>query len=515
MKSNRKKFALIIVLMIAVVVAAYGVIVAYRSVGPAGTGSAEITSDAADGSGAPGDEEAGSDGADGAGKPGGEKAGAGSDGADGDGKPGGEKAGAGSDDAGESGPLATVFFASDYQAESGFDEPAETLKGILSSAEEGGKRIDRVVMCGDYTNDAVLHDYQLSPDESIDEIREIVREECPEIGGDGAGGKEGEGTKDQGEDEEGGSHFDVEGGGAGGKEGEGAKGQEADIAEEKKVDTENSTDSTGTDEKLKDTVFFVQGNHDRMTEEITETGLHDCGDYLIYVLNTEEDFPWKQGKTSGCLAKVKQSSAEMDECFDGLIGKGETRPVFIAGHVPLHFTARTSPRHTTGDNLYSSLIYNVVNDAAKELDIVYLFGHNHSKGWDCYMGGGCVFKAVGDTLLLPKFDESRVNTDEYTEETLNFTYMNAGYTGYYMNCGPAELSAGAASEYSAADETLTGTVIEVYADRLEISRWDVNGEHGLGSEGEADPYKGGIDEGLIPGSAYSHGISSPQRIKRK
>lgn len=339
--------------------------------------------------------------------------------------------------------LATVFFASDYQAEEGFDAPADTLRAVLEAAKADGKSIDRAVICGDYTNDAKLHDYQLSPDESIEEIRTIVREEC-----------------------------------------------------------------------AVDSVLFVQGNHDRMTEQITPSGLLDCGDYLIYVLNTEEDFPWKQGKVQGCLEKVRRSSAAIKECFDELISKGETRPIFIAGHVPLHFTARTSSRHTTGDNLYSSLVFDVVNEAAKELDIVYLFGHDHSKGWDCYLGGSSVYKAKGDTILIPKFSEEKVNTDVYTEEELSFTYLNAGYVGYYMNCDPEEHAAGEKDLYSAADEALTGTVFEIYGDRIVITRYDAGGAHVLGHKGQADPYKGGIDAGLIPESAYSSETPSPQEIHR-
>ncbi len=339
--------------------------------------------------------------------------------------------------------LATIFFASDYQAEEGFDAPADTLRAVLEAAKADGKSIDRAVICGDYTNDAKLHDYQLSPDESIEEIRAIIREEC-------AG----------------------------------------------------------------DRILFVQGNHDRMTEQITPSGLLDCGDYLIYVLNTEEDFPWKQGKVSGCLAKVRRFSEAMKECFDELISKGETRPIFIAGHVPLHFTARTSSRHTTGDNLYSSLVFNVVNEAAKELDIIYLFGHDHSKGWDCYLGGSSVYKAKGDTILIPQFSEEKRNTDVYTEEELRFTYLNAGYVGYYMNCGPEEHAAGEKDLYSAADETLTGTIFEIYGDKIVVTRYDAGGAHVLGHKGQADPYKGGIDAGLIPEASYSSETPSSQEIRR-
>ena len=346
----------------------------------------------------------------------------------------------------EDGPLATVFFASDYQAEPGFDSPADTLRGSMAAAKADGKIIDSIVICGDYTNDGVLHDYQLSPDESIEEIRGIAKEEIP-------------GLSD-------------------------------------------------------DDMIFVQGNHDRLTGQITESGLHDEGDYLIYVLNTEEDFPWKQGKKSGCLAKVTKASEAMKDCFDELILKGETRSVIIAGHVPLHFTARTSSRHSTGDNLYSSLIFNVVNEAAGSLDIVYLYGHNHSKGWDCYMGGSSVFRSKGDTILIPEFNEYKVDTDTYSEETLRFTYLNAGYTGYYMNCAPAEYDEDDPDKYAAADTTLTGTVLEIYADRIVATRYDSEGVHVLGHAGEGDPYKGGIDKDLIDVENYSKETQSPFTIRR-
>lgn len=343
-------------------------------------------------------------------------------------------------------PLATLFFASDYQYQPDFAAPAETLRALLNAAKTDGKDVDKVVMCGDYSNERNLYNYQVSPDGAIGEIRGIAEEVYTGL----------------------------------------------------------------NDEDL----MFVQGNHDRMTDQITATGLYEEDDYLIYILNTEEDFPWIQGKTAGSLAKVRKSAAEMKECFDGLIKKGETRPVFIAGHVPLHFTARTSSRHASGDNLYSSLIFDVVNEAAKSLDIIYIHGHNHSKGWDCYMGGSSSYKAPGDTILIPRFEDWMITSDEYTEETLRFTYMNAGYTGYYMNCGSKEREAEGLEKYRAADETLTGTVAEIYRDRIVLTRYDSEGVHDLGSAGAADPYRGGIDAGLIGEESYSKETPSPQEINR-
>ena len=164
--------------------------------------------------------------------------------------------------------------------------------------------------------------------------------------------------------------------------------------------------------------------------------------------------------------------------------------------------------------MYSSRIFDAVNEAGNDLDIIYLFGHNHSKGWDCYMGGSSVMRKAGDTVLIPELNETSVTTDKYTEETLTFTYMNAGYTGYYMNCGPEELNNGTWKEYDAADTALTGTVIKIYGDRVEISRYAADGLHDLSSAGEADPYKVGIDAGLIDESRYGREIKSPQVIER-
>lgn len=338
----------------------------------------------------------------------------------------------------------TIFFASDYQEESGFAAPKETFESLLSSAVNNGKIPNNLVICGDYTNDANLHDYQLSPEDSIAEIKDAAKNAAPDL----------------------------------------------------------------SDENM----IFVQGNHDAISESISSSGLHEYDNYLIFVLNTEKDFPWRQGSTSGCYEKVRTAAAAMKECFDNLISKGETRPVFIAGHVPLHYSARTSSRHSTGDNLYSSLIFDVVNEAARSLDIIYMHGHNHSKGWDCYMGGAAAYKTAGDSILIPVFHDGDVVTDEFGEKELNFTYMNAGYTGYYMNCSPSEYDG---ESFKAADETLTATVCEVYPDRIEITRYDADGQHVLGAAGEADPYKGGIDADLIGSEHYSRETEGPAVIKRR
>lgn len=338
---------------------------------------------------------------------------------------------------------AFLFAASDFQIEPGWTTPADNLTAILRSVNAAGKSPDNVIYCGDYTNDPELYDYQLAPDDSIAEIREIVGREC--------------GYVDQ------------------------------------------------------DDMIFIQGNHDKMTDAISASGLHEYDDYLVYVLNTQNDFPWKQGRDTDFRDRVVKASEEMKTCFDGLIAAGETRPVFIAGHVPLHFTGRTSSVHGSGDNMYAAYIFDVVNSAAEDLDIVYFTGHNHNKGWDCYMGGSCIFKAPGETILIPDAGDSTSYTDSFSEETVNFTYMNAGYTGYYMNCGQGEDP----DQYRAADETLTGTVCEITPEEIIITRYSADGVHQLRDEGEGDPYNGGADAGLIDSGYYSTAMDSPAHIARK
>lgn len=343
-------------------------------------------------------------------------------------------------------PHETLVFASDYQYQGGWDEPSATLTALLEQVKSAGAVPTNIIYCGDYTNDEVLQNYQLSPDDSIQEIRDIAAEECSTVS--------------------------------------------------------------------QDNMIFVQGNHDKLTEAVSDTGLHEYDNYLVYVLNTQYSFPWKQGKDPAAKERVISASEEMKACFDDLIARGETRPVIIAGHVPLHFTARTSSKHSTGDNMYASYIFDAVNEAGESLDILYLFGHNHSKGWDCYLGGSSVFRQAGEEILVPSAGNNTSSTDDFTVNKLNFTYMNAGYTGYYMNCGPAELNKGRRGDYTAADETLTVTTCEIRPDELVITRFSAEGQHPLSWDGEGDPYKGGIDAGLIGSEFYSTRKDSPAHIQR-
>ncbi|MBR3620474.1 MAG: hypothetical protein IKN56_03130, partial [Clostridia bacterium] len=176
----------------------------------------------------------------------------------------------------------------------------------------------------------------------------------------------------------------------------------------------------------KDDIICVQGNHDMKIAAFYPTGMYDMGTYCLYIIN-EDDYPWRQGSDPANEEIVKSTAAAIEKSLNEMIDSGDRRPVILITHVPLHFTKRSS----YGDDLYSSYIFNVINEAAQTLDIIFLFGHNHSGDYDDYIGGSVNFMAPGDTVLIPTPDKRGDGC--YTEETLNFTYTNCGYIGFDLN----------------------------------------------------------------------------------
>lgn len=116
----------------------------------------------------------------------------------------------------------------------------------------------------------------------------------------------------------------------------------------------------------------------------------------------------------------------------------------------------------TEDGIYADLIFNILNEAGQEgLNIFFLFGHNHSNDWDDYLGGSAVYLAKGDEINIAQSSRSR-----FKKEILNFTYLNAGYIGYYNN-------------HNGADDTLTMTVFTINDESVLIERYSAAGIHNL------------------------------------
>lgn len=173
-------------------------------------------------------------------------------------------------------------------------------------------------------------------------------------------------------------------------------------------------------------VVCIQGNHDNMSPAFAKTGFSDMGAYNLYVIN-EDDFPWKQSLRPGIEAHIKEVSADIESHMNELIAAGDFRPVIVMTHLPLHHTTRSS----YGENKYASYIFNALNKAGRTLDVIFLFGHQHSGDYDDYIGGSVNFLQAGDTIRVPKPDQQGENA--YTNETLSFTYLNCGYIGYSKN----------------------------------------------------------------------------------
>ena len=207
-------------------------------------------------------------------------------------------------------------------------------------------------------------------------------------------------------------------------------------------------------------MVFAQGNHDpETTGGLTGWGNLDpaYGDYGLYVV---EDPTLAQEWGSYDAASV----AALQLYLDNKLAIGYSKPIFIMNHFPLHWGYRTQ-KDGVGTNAYR--FFNVINDAAAQgLNIIYLFGHNHSNGYDDSMGGSSIFLKKGDTIQVCQGSKK-----EYKNETLNFTYMNSGYTGYYT------------SPMENAEDTLTMSVFRIRGNEVIISRYSKDGEYNLKSAG--------------------------------
>ena len=103
----------------------------------------------------------------------------------------------------------------------------------------------------------------------------------------------------------------------------------------------------------------------------------------------------------------------------------DQRVIFIYTHVPLHWTSRTTTANSWwSDNIHADILFNMINEKAEKLDIVFLYGHNHSENYaDAYPDGGSVnFFAPGDTIRIPNGQVAA--SGNYTEETIKFTYLS-------------------------------------------------------------------------------------------
>ena len=214
---------------------------------------------------------------------------------------------------------------------------------------------------------------------------------------------------------------------------------------------------------------FTQGNHDRdatTAHGLSKGGANDTEHYGVYVLHNN-DYGWTaDGNMAGDLNAIKAEAKEMKAYFDAKIKEGYTKPIFIAAHIPLHYSYRTRMYEDAKNARY---IFNVINEAgAAGLNIIYLFGHNHSAPSDSYIGGGAAYLGRGDTIFVSKIYDVNAKPSELT---LNFTYMNCGYLSYTSNVNTD-------------GSTPSMAVFAITGDKVEIKRYCYHGLLALKARGK-------------------------------
>ena len=210
---------------------------------------------------------------------------------------------------------------------------------------------------------------------------------------------------------------------------------------------------------------YIEGNHDSnssqdMTGVLSKSGANDAADYGVFVIN-ESDYMWYNDNES----RIKQTASNLKTYLDGKLADEYEKPIFVISHLGLNFNYRTREEGFAKNAKY---IFDVLNDAGAEgLNIIFLFGHTHSEGRDDDLGGSSTFLHKGDSIYIAKAG----NKKEYTVETLNFTYMNAGYVAYYK------------TDNSGAETCTTMTAFEITEDTVKVSRYSANGIHQLKAKG--------------------------------
>ena len=198
---------------------------------------------------------------------------------------------------------------------------------------------------------------------------------------------------------------------------------ESDLTEE---DTEDGIRllTNAVSELSPTNTILIQGNHDpySLVEDgtLAPNGENDTANYGVFVIN-EEKYAY-HGTDS---KPVEEIAAELEEYLDEKLTEKYTKPIFIVSHVPLHYTVRT---YKNGDGMYANYLFDLINEAgAAGLNIIFMFGHDHANGYDDYLGGDSIYLAKGDNINI-----AQASKEDYETETLNFTYLNAGYTAYYL-----------------------------------------------------------------------------------
>lgn len=219
---------------------------------------------------------------------------------------------------------------------------------------------------------------------------------------------------------------------------------------------------------------FVQGNHDpEDTVGLSKAGNNDPASmkYGAYVIHEDQylQYNWDHSRPI-----VEKTATDLEKYLDEKVRVGWDKPIFILSHVGLHWGNRTIKE---GSAIHGELLVDVLNEAGKKgLNIIFLYGHDHSGGIADFMGGSAIYLKKGDTMEVCTGQKK-----EHRTHTLAFTYMNAGYIGYYS------------TDAADCDATITMSVFRIKGNEVIITRYsgDFNtkdyGIHNLKSAGVWHP----------------------------
>ena len=225
---------------------------------------------------------------------------------------------------------------------------------------------------------------------------------------------------------------------------------------------------------MTDTMIFVQGNHDiETTVGLSAAGAHDAKDrsYGAFVIREDQYREWGNNRQDTInMVKELRTYLEMKR------QQKWNKPIFILCHIPLHWSNRTMK---DGSGTDADVIFDALNEyGEKGMNIFFLYGHNHSGGYDDFMGGGAVYLKKGDAIEV-----CHGNKWEHKTRTLNFTYMNAGFIGYYS------------TTEKTTDAAITMSVFRIRGNEVIVTRYDGDfnlaagryGIHNLKSKGVWHP----------------------------
>ena len=193
-------------------------------------------------------------------------------------------------------------------------------------------------------------------------------------------------------------------------------------------------DKTGFD------MNYVWSDHDRKSDIPNESGLVYSGDnYYVYAISmadmsTDDRYKTKQFSSD---AEVAQTIAEFTDLVNNTLDK--TKPLFIVSHQPL--------LDRRNDNGRAAQWYPAINAAGEEMDIVFLFGHNHN-----YDQSSDYYWAKGETMGVEGISKP---------DPLTFTHVCAGY----MN--PTTSNSGTRKG--------TAVVAEIDEDAIYLTTYNSNG----------------------------------------